>query len=338
MLGWLVVLEKICYNDKKRVWSVKGDFSMTDLIIIGGGPAGLAAAVAARDAGVTDLLLLERETVLGGVLNQCIHTGFGLQTFGRDLTGPEFAHLLIREAERRGIPCKTGTAVLELDSDRTVTCLSREEGRQVMRTKAVILATGCRERPLGSLWIPGTRPSGIYTAGEAQRMVNVEGFLPGKRCVILGSGNVGLIMARRMTLEGAKVEAVVERSSCCGGSVRNRVLCLEDLGIPLLTEHTVARVHGCPRLEGVTVARLLDGSQRFIPCDTLLLSCGLVPEDTLFRGAGLTFEEQDLQCSIPGVFAAGNVRRIHELVDDVCREAARAGRRAAAYLLGGGTQ
>lgn len=311
---------------------------MAELVIIGGGPAGLAAAVAARDAGVTELLILEREKELGGILNQCIHTGFGLQTFGRDLTGPEFAHQLIREAERRGIPCKTGAAVLELASDRTVTYLSREEGRQVIRPRAVILAMGCRERPLGSLWIPGTRPSGIFTAGEAQRMVNVEGILPGKRCVILGSGNVGLIMARRMTLEGAKVEAVVEQGPGCGGSVRNRVLCLEDFGTPLLTEHTVVRIHGFPRLEGVTVARLSDGSQRFIPCDTLLLSCGLVPEDTLCREVGLRIDQQDLQCSISGVFAAGNVRRIHELADGVCREAARAGRRAAAYLLGGGTQ
>ena len=314
---------------------------MADLIIIGGGPAGLAAAIAACDAGVRDLLILEREPELGGMLNQCIHSGFGLQTLGRDLTGPEFAYALLEAVERRGIPYRTGAAVLELAPDRTVTYLDREKGRQICHPKAVILATGCRERPLGSLWISGTRPSGIYTAGEAQRMVNVEGILPGRSCVILGSGNVGLIMARRMTLEGARVEAVVEQSTRCGGSVRNQVLCLEDLCIPLLTEHTVTRIHGFPKLEGVTVTRLSDGHRRYIPCDTLLLSCGLVPEDELCRGNGMAYEGgylrlgEDLQTSIPGVFAAGNVYRIHEMVDSVCREAAQAGRRAAEYIKGG---
>lgn len=317
---------------------------MADLVIIGGGPAGLAAAAAAWDAGVGDILVLEREDALGGMLNQCIHSGFGLQVLGRDLTGPEFAWELISAAEGRGIRCRTGAAVLELAPDRTVTYLDREKGRQILHPKAVILAMGCRERPLGALGIPGTRPSGIYTAGEAQRMINMEGILPGKTCVILGSGNVGLIMARRMTLEGARVEAVVEQSRSCGGSVRNQVLCLEDLNIRLLTEHTVVRIHGFPKLEGVTVARLSDGSRTYIPCDTLLLSCGLVPEDELCRGNGMAHEGgrlrlgEDLQTSIPGVFAAGNVYRIHEVVDSVCREAEQAGRRAAEYIKGGRAQ
>ena len=319
-----------------------------DLVIIGGGPAGLAAAVAARQAGVSDILILERDNELGGILNQCIHNGFGLHTFHEELTGPEYAHRFIEQVESLGIPYKLNTMVLSLAPGKTVTAMNRTDGLFQLRPKAVILAMGCRERPRGALNIPGTRPAGIYTAGTAQRLVNMEGFLPGRECVILGSGDIGLIMARRMTLEGAHVQVVAELMPYSGGLKRNIVQCLEDFGIPLKLSHTVVDIQGRERLEGVTLARVengrpVPGTEEFYPCDTLLLSCGLIPENELTREAGAAISpvtngptvNESLETSIPGVFAAGNVLHVHDLVDYVSQEAAAAGRNAARYILEG---
>ena len=319
-----------------------------DLVIIGGGPAGLAAAVAARQAGVSDILILERDNELGGILNQCIHNGFGLHTFHEELTGPEYAHRFIEQVESLGIPYKLNTMVLSLAPGKTVTAMNRTDGLFQLRPKAVILAMGCRERPRGALNIPGTRPAGIYTAGTAQRLVNMEGFLPGRECVILGSGDIGLIMARRMTLEGAHVQVVAELMPYSGGLKRNIVQCLEDFGIPLKLSHTVVDIRGRERLEGVTLARVengrpVPGTEEFYPCDTLLLSCGLIPENELTREAGAAISpvtngptvNESLETSIPGVFAAGNVLHVHDLVDYVSQEAAAAGRNAARYILEG---
>ena len=316
-----------------------------DLVIIGGGPAGLAAAVAARQAGVSDILILERDNELGGILNQCIHNGFGLHTFHEELTGPEYAHRFIEQVESLGIPYKLNTMVLSLAPGKTVTAMNRTDGLFQLRPKAVILAMGCRERPRGALNIPGTRPAGIYTAGTAQRLVNMEGFLPGRECVILGSGDIGLIMARRMTLEGAHVQVVAELMPYSGGLKRNIVQCLEDFGIPLKLSHTVVDIRGRERLEGVTLARVehgrpVPGTEEYYPCDTLLLSCGLIPENELTREAGAAISpvtngptvNESLETSIPGVFAAGNVLHVHDLVDYVSQEAAAAGRNAARYI------
>ena len=316
-----------------------------DLVIIGGGPAGLAAAVAARDAGVENLLILERAEELGGILNQCIHNGFGLHTFHEELTGPEYAARFIEQVKQRKIDYKLGTMVLDLDEEKTVTAMNREDGLFQLRPQAVILAMGCRERPRGALNIPGARPAGIYTAGTAQRLVNMEGVLPGKRVVILGSGDIGLIMARRMTLEGAKVLAVAELMPYSGGLKRNIVQCLDDFSIPLLLSHTVVDIRGRERVEGVTIARMengkaVPGSEIDYDCDTLLLSCGLIPENELSRQAGIALNpvtngpavDEGLQTSIPGVFAAGNVLHVHDLVDYVSEEAAAAGQQAAGFL------
>ena len=320
-----------------------------ELVIIGGGPAGLAAAIAARDAGIEDILILERDRELGGILNQCIHNGFGLHTFREELTGPEYADRFIQQVLDRKIDCKLDTMVLELAADRTVTAMNREDGLFQLHPKAVILAMGCRERPRGALNIPGTRPAGIYTAGTAQRLVNMEGFLPGRRVIILGSGDIGLIMARRMTLEGAKVLAVAELLPYSGGLKRNIVQCLNDFDIPLLLSHTVVDIQGRDRVEQVTIAEV-DDRRRPIPgtevtydCDTLLLSCGLIPENELSRGAGVELNpttsgpavNESLETSIPGVFAAGNVLHVHDLVDFVSEEAANAGRHAADYIQNG---
>lgn len=316
-----------------------------DLVIIGGGPAGLAAACAARDAGVTDILVLERDSRLGGILNQCIHNGFGLHTFRQELTGPEYADRYIEMARRAGIRCQCGTMVLALGADRTVTAVSREEGLFTLQAGAVILAMGCRERPRGALNIPGSRPAGIYTAGTAQRLMNIEGLRVGQEVVILGSGDIGLIMARRMTLEGAKVRAVAELMPYSGGLKRNIVQCLDDYGIPLKLRHTVVAIHGRRRVTGVTLAevdehrRPIPGTEEDIPCDTLLLSVGLLPENELSREAGLAIDPVTggprvngrLATSAPGIFACGNVLHVHDLVDFVTAEAARAGRAAAAY-------
>lgn len=319
-----------------------------DLVILGGGPAGLAAAIAARKAGVQDLVILERDRELGGILNQCIHSGFGLHTFREELTGPEYADRFADEALAMGIPYKLNTMVLDLSADRVVTAVNRTDGLFQLQAKAVILAMGCRERPRGALNIPGTRPAGIYTAGTAQRLVNMEGYLPGRRVVILGSGDIGLIMARRMTLEGAKVLCVAELMPYSGGLKRNIVQCLNDFGIPLKLSHTVVDIEGKERVQGITIARVengkpVPGTEEHFDCDTLLLSCGLLPENELSRGAGVALSpvtggplvDESLQTSLPGVFAAGNVLHVHDLVDYVSEEAAAAGRHAAQYILGG---
>lgn len=319
-----------------------------DLVIIGGGPAGLAAAVAARDAGVQDILILERDNELGGILNQCIHNGFGLHTFQEELTGPEYASRFIQQVQERNIDYKLGTMVLDLAQDKTVIAMNREDGLFMLHPKAVILAMGCRERPRGALNIPGSRPAGIYTAGTAQRLVNMEGYLPGRKVVILGSGDIGLIMARRMTLEGAKVQVVAELMPYSGGLKRNIVQCLDDFGIPLKLSHTVVDIRGKKRVEGVTIAQVekgkpVPGTEEYYECDTLLLSCGLIPENELSRAAGVELNpvtngpavNESLETSIPGVFAAGNVLHVHDLVDYVSEEAGAAGRHAADYILGG---
>ena len=318
------------------------------LAIIGGGPAGLAAAIAAREKGVEDILIIERDKELGGILNQCIHAGFGLHTFGQELTGPEYAGRFIDRVQQMHIPYLLRTMVLDLSEDRVLTVTGPETGLIQIRAQAVILAMGCRERPRGALNIPGYRPAGIYSAGTAQRLVNMEGFMPGKNVVILGSGDIGLIMARRMTLEGAKVHAVAEVLPYSGGLKRNIVQCLEDFDIPLYLSTTVVDIHGRERLEGVTLARVDEnrrpilGTEQHIPCDTLLLSVGLLPENELSSAAGVRLsgvtggpEVTDrLATSIPGVFACGNVLHVHDLVDFVSQEAQKAGENAALYLQG----
>ena len=318
------------------------------LAIIGGGPAGLAAAIAAREKGVEDILIIERDKELGGILNQCIHAGFGLHTFGQELTGPEYAGRFIDQVEAMHIPYLLRTMVLDLSEDRVLTVTGPETGLIQIQAQAVILAMGCRERPRGALNIPGYRPAGIYSAGTAQRLVNMEGFMPGKNVVILGSGDIGLIMARRMTLEGAKVHAVAEVLPYSGGLKRNIVQCLEDFDIPLYLSTTVVDIHGRERLEGVTLARVdgnrrpIPGTEQHIPCDTLLLSVGLLPENELSSAAGVRLsgvtggpEVTDrLATSIPGVFACGNVLHVHDLVDFVSQEAQKAGENAALYLQG----
>lgn len=317
-----------------------------DLVIIGGGPAGLAAAVAAYDNGVKNIMILERDDRLGGILNQCIHNGFGLHTFKEELTGPEYAARFIVQVKERQIPCKLHTMVLDISPDRTVTAVNSTDGVFTLQAGAVILAMGCRERPRGALNIPGFRPAGIFSAGTAQRLVNMEGYMPGRRVVILGSGDIGLIMARRMTLEGAKVLLVAELMPYSGGLKRNIVQCLDDFGIPLKLSHTVVDIQGKDRVTGVTVAQVgadrkpIPGTEIHYDCDTLLLSCGLIPENELSRSAGIELHpvtggpsvNDALETSIPGIFACGNVLHVHDLVDYVSQEAANAGRQAAAYI------
>ncbi len=320
-----------------------------NLVIIGGGPAGLAAAVAAYDAGEKDILILERDKELGGILNQCIHNGFGLHTFKEELTGPEYAARYMQQVFERKIPYLLNTMVMNIDENKTVIAMNREDGILEIRAKAIVFAMGCRERSRGALNIPGYRPAGIYSAGTAQRLVNIEGFMPGREVVILGSGDIGLIMARRMTLEGAKVKVVAELLPYSGGLKRNIVQCLDDFGIPLKLSHTVVDIEGKDRVEGVTIAQVdaqnkpIPGTEEHYACDTLLLSCGLIPENELSRGMGVELNRvtngpvvnESLETSIPGVFAAGNVLHVHDLVDYVSEEAASAGRSAAAYIAAG---
>lgn len=319
-----------------------------ELVIIGGGPAGLAAAIAAKQSGVDDILIIEREKELGGILNQCIHNGFGLHTFQEELTGPEYAARYVEQVRALQIPFLTDTMAVHIDKDKTVTILNREQGLVQIKAKALILAMGCRERPRGALNIPGYRPAGIYSAGTAQRLVNIEGFLPGREVVILGSGDIGLIMARRMTLEGAKVKAVAELMPYSGGLKRNIVQCLEDFDIPLLLSHTVVDIKGKERVEAVVLAQVdetgtpIAGTEEEYSCDTLLLSCGLLPENELSREMGVSINpvtggpvvKESLETNLEGVFACGNVLHVHDLVDYVSEEAKKAGQEAAAYLSG----
>ena len=316
------------------------------IVIIGGGPAGLAAAVAAKKAGEPDILILERDSCLGGILNQCIHNGFGLHTFKEELTGPEYAARYIAMAKEEGIPYKLNTMVIDISKEKVVTAINREEGLFQVKAGAVILAMGCRERPRGALNIPGYRPAGIYSAGTAQRLMNIEGYSVGREVVILGSGDIGLIMARRMTLEGAKVKVVAELMPYSGGLKRNIVQCLDDYGIPLKLSHTVVDIQGKKRVTGITLAKVgpdrkpIPGTEEHYSCDTLLLSVGLIPENELSRGMGIAMspvtsgpEVSDrLETSAEGGFACGNVRHVHDLVDYVSEEAALAGANAAAYV------
>ncbi|WP_297569317.1 NAD(P)/FAD-dependent oxidoreductase [uncultured Faecalibaculum sp.] len=319
------------------------------LVVIGGGPAGLAAAIAAKKSGLDDILILERDQCLGGILNQCIHNGFGLHTFREELTGPEYAARFIRQAEELEIPYALNSMVVDIDQDRNVTYVNEKDGLQTVQADAVILAMGCRERPRGALNIPGYRPAGIYSAGTAQKFTNIDGLMPGKDVVILGSGDIGLIMARRMTLEGAKVHVVAELMPYSGGLKRNIVQCLDDYGIPLKLSHTVTNIQGKERVESVTIARVdenrrpIPGTEITYPCDTLLLSCGLIPENELSRQADVTLSRvtsgpvvnESLETSVPGIFACGNVLHVHDLVDFVSQEAAKAGEKAAAFVLEG---
>ena len=322
-----------------------------DLVIIGGGPAGMAAALAAYEKGVTDILILERDQELGGILNQCIHNGFGLHTFKEELTGPEYAARYIERVKEKKIPHLLNTMVVDIQGGAPchVTAMNKEQGMFQIEAKAVILAMGCRERSRGALSIPGYRPAGIYSAGTAQRYVNIEGRMPGREIVVLGSGDIGLIMARRMTLQGARVKLVAEIMPYSGGLKRNIVQCLDDFGIPLKLSHTVTEIHGKDRVEGVTVSKVdenlkpIPGSGEYVACDTLLLSCGLIPENELSQGAGARMDDVTqgpvvnarLETTVRGIFACGNVLHVHDLVDNVSKESAEAGAFAADYILHG---
>ena len=319
-----------------------------ELVIIGGGPAGMSAAVAAYDAGLRDIIILERDKSLGGILRQCIHNGFGLHRFKEELTGPEYAYRYEMQVRERNIPFKLNTMVLDITPDKVVTAMNSEDGLFTIEAKSIILAMGCRERPKGALNISGTRPAGIFTAGTAQKFVNMDGYMPGKKVVILGSGDIGLIMARRMTLEGAKVEAVCELMPYSGGLARNIEQCLNDFGIPLMLSHTVVEIHGKDRVTGVTIAKVderrrpIAETKQYIECDTLLLSVGLLPENELTKSADIALDritggavvDQNRQTEIEGVYACGNVLHVHDLVDYVSEESEIAGKAAAAYVMG----
>ena len=319
---------------------------MYDVVIIGGGPAGLSAALGAKKKGCSNILIIERSEKLGGILNQCIHNGFGLHTFKEELTGPEYAYKYIKMVEKEEIPFLLNTTVLSI-SPHSVTYINEEEGVRTIETKAIVLAMGCRERPRGALNIPGDRPSGIFSAGTAQYLTNIEGKMPGKRVVILGSGDIGLIMARRMTLEGAKVLAVVELMPYSSGLKRNIVQCLDDFSIPLLLSHTVTKIEGRKRVEKITVSAVdekrkpIPGTEITYDADTLLLSVGLLPENELSRKAGITLSpitggpivDNSFQTDSDGIFACGNVLHVHDLVDYVSNEAEKAGESAALYAL-----
>ena len=317
-----------------------------DLVIIGGGPAGMSAAVSAYENGIRDILILERESSLGGILKQCIHNGFGLHRFGKELTGPEYAYEYEKMVDAYSIAYMTDTTVISLDSDKTVTVTNAKDGVFKIKAKAIILAMGCRERSRGAVNTAGTRAAGVFSAGTAQKYVNIDGYMPGKNVVILGSGDIGLIMARRMTLEGANVKAVCEIMPYSGGLTRNIVQCLDDFGIPLKLSHTVLKIHGNERVTGVTIARVdekrkaIPGTEEHIECDTVLYSVGLIPENELTKQAlipldritGGAIVDQNRQTEIPGIFSCGNVLHVHDLVDFVSEEAEIAGKGAAQFI------
>ena len=321
-----------------------------DIVVIGGGPAGMAAAISAKKTGIDSILILERDTRIGGILLQCIHNGFGLHYFGEELTGPEYAARFSDEVKQLGIEYKTDTMVLEVSQNeniRNVTAINTIDGLMHIKAKAVVLATGCRERTRGALIIPGTRPAGIFSAGAAQRFVNIDGYMPGRKVVILGSGDIGLIMARRLTLEGAEVKLVCEVMPFSSGLRRNIVQCVENFNIPLKFSHTIVKIHGKERVEGVTVASVdsnrkpIRGTEEYIECDTLLLSVGLIPENEIALGCGIAIDSatsgpvvnEHMQTSVKGIFACGNTVHVHDLVDYVTAESLRAGENAAKFVL-----
>ncbi len=319
-----------------------------ELVIVGGGPAGLAAAISAKKNGIDDIVVLERDKYSGGVLRQCIHDGFGLQTFGERLTGPEYASRYEQMANELGIEIMLNAFVLDISRDKIVRAVSPDHGMIYYRAKAVVLAMGCREKPRPAIMLPGERPAGVYTAGLVQRLINIDGFVPGKEAVILGSGDIGLIMARRLTLEGVNVKAVYELMSYSSGLKRNIVQCLDDYGIPLYLDHTVVNIHGRDRVEGVTVAsvdenkRPIESTKAYIPCDMLVLSVGLIPENELSKSAGVElnmvtgglFVDDTMSTNVDGIFACGNVVHVHDLVDFVTMESENAGKCAAEYIKG----